>query len=88
MVPAWSVLHVVSLDTKLCSTLSLFTHVYKLVPAIKMLRGDLAGNGLASYPGGIPRRNIPSHFTLQFDCIVIIFLTKQSNSVLRNDVKL
>ena len=34
--------HVVSLDKKLYSTLSLFTQVYKWVPAIIMLGGDLA----------------------------------------------
>ena len=33
---------VVSLDKKLFSTLSLFTQVYKWVPAIKMLGGNLA----------------------------------------------
>ena len=33
---------VVSLDKKLYSTLSLFTHVYKWVPAIIMLGGNLA----------------------------------------------
>ena len=34
--------HVVSLDKKLYSTLSLFTQVYKWVPAIIMLGGNLA----------------------------------------------
>ena len=33
--------HVVSLDKKLYSTLSLFTQVYKWVPAIIMLGGNL-----------------------------------------------
>ena len=33
---------VVSLDEKLCSTLFLFTQVYKWVPAIIMLGGNLA----------------------------------------------
>ena len=33
---------VVSLDNKLLSTLSLFTQVYKWVPAIIMLGGNLA----------------------------------------------
>ena len=33
---------VVSSDKKLCSTLSLFTQVYKWVPAIIMLGGNLA----------------------------------------------
>ena len=33
---------VVSLDKKLYCTLSLFTHVYKWVPAIIMLEGNLA----------------------------------------------
>ena len=33
---------VVSLDKKRCSTLSLFTQVYKWVPAIIMLGGNLA----------------------------------------------
>ena len=34
--------HVVSLDKKLYFTLSLFTQVYKWVPAIIMLGGNLA----------------------------------------------
>ena len=34
--------HVVSLDKKLYSTLSLFTQVYKWAPAIIMLGGNLA----------------------------------------------
>ena len=34
--------HVLSLDKKLYSTLSLFTQVYKWVPAIIMLGGNLA----------------------------------------------
>ena len=34
--------HVVSLDKKLYSTLSLFTQVYKWVPAIILLGGNLA----------------------------------------------
>ena len=53
---------VVSLDKKLYSTLSLFTQVYKWVPAIIRLGGN-PHNGLASHPGG--NSNIPSRIMLQ-----------------------
>ena len=43
---------VASLDKKLYSTLSPFTQVYKWVPAIIMLGGNLAMDS-ASHPGGI-----------------------------------
>ena len=50
-VEGWSLHYgVVSLDKKLCSTLSLFTQVYKRVPATYYW-GEPC-NGLASYPGG------------------------------------
>ena len=60
--PGWS-LHccVVSLDKKLCSTLSLFTQVYKWLPAIYCWGQPC--DGLASYPGG--SSNTPSCFMLQ-----------------------
>ena len=59
---------VVSLDKNHYSTLSLFTQVYKCVPAIMMLRGGGGGgggpcDGLAFHPG--ESNNIPSRFMLQ-----------------------
>ena len=53
--------HVVSLDNKRYFTLSLFTRMYKWVPAIIMLGSPC--DGLASHPGG--SSNIPSRFMLQ-----------------------
>ena len=43
--------YVVSLDKKLCFTLSLFTQVYKWVPAIIVL--GVTWDGLASHPEGV-----------------------------------
>ena len=54
--------HVVSLDKKLYSTLSLLSQMYKWVPAIILLGGNFA-MGLASHPRG--SSNIPGSFMRQ-----------------------
>ena len=56
-----AVLLFLSLNKKLYCALSLFTQVYKWVPAIIML-GDNLAMDLASHPGG--SSNIPSHVML------------------------
>ena len=64
MVRAWSLPSHCFLRQETFSTLSLFTQLYKWVPAIIMLGGGgWPCNGLASHPGG--SSNIPSRFMLQ-----------------------